>query len=90
MIFKREKLMKSDVTLNNDTGIKSQYPEQTYKYLGINEMEGIQHTNMKEKIRKEYIRRVKAILKTRLNAKNRLTAINNLAVPNLSYSFNTA
>ena len=43
---------------------------------------------MKEKIRKECIRRVRSILKTELNSKNKLTAINTLAIPVVTYSFN--
>ena len=37
-----------------------------YKYLGIIEGEAIKHQEMKEKISKEYIKRLKAILKTQL------------------------
>ena len=36
---------------------------------------------MKEKIRKVYYRQVRAILHTELNAKNKLEAINTLAIP---------
>ena len=43
---------------------------------------------MKEKLRKEVIRRIRAILRTELNSKNRITAINTLAVPVITYSFN--
>ena len=43
---------------------------------------------MKEKIRKEYYRRVRLVLKSELNACNRINAINALAVPVVSYSFN--
>ena len=42
---------------------------------------------MKEKVRKEYVRRVRAILKTEVKTKNRITAINTVAVPVVSYSF---
>ena len=62
--------------------------EGTYKYLGVNEGDGVQHSKMKEKIRKECIRRVRSILKTELNSKNKLTAINTLAIPVVIYSFN--
>ena len=43
---------------------------------------------MKEKIRKEYYRRVRLVLNTELNSKNRTEAINTLAVPVVQYSFN--
>ena len=43
---------------------------------------------MKEKIRREYYRRVRLILKSELNAINRIAAINSLAVPVITYSMN--
>ena len=43
---------------------------------------------MKEKVRKEYYRRVRMVLKTELNAANRFEAINTLAIPVVTYSFN--
>ena len=43
---------------------------------------------MKEKIRKQCYRRVRTVLQSELNAKNTLEAINTLAVPVVSYSFN--
>ena len=44
--------------------IKDLEQEEVYKYLGIDESNGIQHAVMKEKIRKECYRRVQAIPKT--------------------------
>ena len=51
----------------------------------MNEGHGIQHAKMKEKIRKEYYRRIH--LHVVLNA-NRIAAINALAVPVVTFSFN--
>jgi len=62
--------------------------EGTYKYLGINEGDGIQHSKMKEKIRKEYYRRIRMVLKSELNAMNKIEAINTVAIPVVTYSFN--
>jgi hypothetical protein len=42
---------------------------------------------MKEKLKKEYTKRLKMMLKSELNAKNKITAIGALAVPVLRYSF---
>jgi hypothetical protein len=36
----------------------------TYKYLGIEEGEGIQHQKMKERLKQEYRRRLRMILKS--------------------------
>ena len=59
----------------------------TYKYLGIEEVEGIQHQQMKERLKQEYNRRLRMILKSELNARNKITAIGALAVLVLRYSF---
>ena len=77
-----------NVVLNDESFIKKLEQEGTYKYLGVNEGDGIQHSKMKGKIRKECLRRVGLILKTELNSKNKITAINSLAVPVVIYSFN--
>jgi hypothetical protein len=61
----------------------------TYKYLGIEEGEGIQHQQMKERLKEEYRRRLRMILKFELNARNKITAIGALAVPVVRYSFGT-
>ena len=87
--FKRGKLTQtSSIEIDETTSIQELDQEGTYKYLGINEGDGIQHSGMKEKIRKEYYRRVKLVLQSELNAGNKITAINTLAVPILTYSFN--
>ena len=60
---------------------------ETYKYLGMEEGEGLQHHEMKGKIWKEYKRRVKLVLKSELNSRNKIAAINTLAVPVIVYSY---
>ena len=72
-----------------DTNREIQDLEQgkTYKYLGIDESEGIQHQQLKERLKQEYSRRLRMILKSELNARNKTTAIGALAVPVLRYSF---
>ena len=60
---------------------------ETYKYLGMEEGEGVQHHKMKVKIRKEYMRRIKLVLKSELNARNKIADINTLAVPVILYSY---
>ena len=53
----------------------------------MEEGEGVQHHKMKVKIRKEYKRRIKLVLKSELNARNKIAAINTLAVPVILYSY---
>ena len=87
--LKRGKLATTtSIRLDEETTIKELQQEDSYKYLGINEADGIQHAKMKEKIRKEYYRRVRLILKSELNAVNRIAAINSLAIPVITYSMN--
>ena len=87
--FFRENLQKkSSINLDIDTTIRDLDPEETYKYLEVNEGDGINHASMKENIRKEYYRRIRLVLKTELNSKNRIEAINTLALPDVQYSFN--
>ena len=74
--------------LDRDTVIKDLDQEDYYKYLGVNESDGIQHSQIKEKIRKECCRTFRAIQKTELNSANRKEAINALAIPVVTYSFN--
>ena len=48
----------SSIVLDIVTKIKELDQEETYKYLGIEEGDGIQHGKMKEKIRKECINKL--------------------------------
>ena len=61
--------------------------EKSYKYLEVTEGDVIQHSSMREKIWKEYFRRVWPIMRSELNARNRMDAIISLALPVVTYSF---
>ena len=77
--FSRGKLLKANnITLDTTTIIKDLEPEESYKYLGVTEGDRIQHSSMREKIRKKCFRRVRTILRSELNARNRIDAINSL------------
>ena len=76
------------IVLDTDKKIKELDQGETYKHLGIDEDDGIQHGTMKEKIKKECYRRVRDVLQSKLNVKNKLKAINTLAIPVVTYSFN--
>ena len=47
-----------------------------YSYLGIVELHKIKENEMKEKTMKEYQRRVRLVLKSKLNRKNKIIAMN--------------
>ena len=86
--FKKGKLaLTGNIIIDEYTAIEELNQEGIYKYLGVDESDGIQHSKMKEKIRKEYLRRVRLILRTELNGKNKIEAVNSLAVPVIQYSF---
>ena len=86
--IKRGKYSSSEnIELDPSTTIRELEQHDTYKYLGVAENTGISHQKMKETIRKEYTRRVRLIMRSQLNSKNKFTAINSLAVPVVTYSF---
>ena len=61
--------------------------DKTYKYLGTEEREGIRLQQMREILKKKYNRKLRMILKYEFNSRNKITAIGELAVPILRYSF---
>ena len=81
------KLQSDYVQLDEETMIKDLEQEKVYKYLGIDKSSGIQHATIKQKLKKKLITRTWLIRKTELNSKNRITAINMLAIPVITYSF---
>ena len=84
--IKRGKVSNSEgITLPNLETI-GEIEETGYKYLGILEAEDIKHNEMKDKIKKEYLSRVRAVLKSKLNGGNTITAVNTWAVPLIRYS----
>ena len=54
--------------------------EEEYKYLGNLERDDICQEKMKEKVQKEHYKRVREVLKSKLNGGNVVNAINILAV----------
>ena len=64
--------------LENDT---------TYTYLGIEENATLEHKKLRDKAKQSYIKRLKKICRSQLSPKNKITAINQMATPVLSYGF---
>ena len=56
-----------------------------YKYLGILEADDLKHAHIKEAISKEYLRRIRKIVKSKLNGGNVVSAINARAVSIIRY-----
>ena len=86
--FKKGKLTSTgNIVIDKDTEIQELGQEGVNKYLGVDKSDGIQHSKMKEKIRKKYNRRVRLILRTELNGRNKIEAINSFAFSVVHYSF---
>ena len=87
--FNKGKLTETaSIKLDINSTIKELEQEESYRYLGINETDDIQHAQVKEEIRIGYYRRVGLVLKSELNAANRIQAVSNFAVHAAAYSFN--
>jgi sortase (surface protein transpeptidase) len=72
-------------TMENE--IKELDTMKAYKYLSVKESHNIEHKKEKDRLKKEYIRRLRLILSTELSAKNKMHAIGSLAIPVLRLSF---
>ena len=60
--------------------------EDGYKYLGILEYDRVKEQEMKDKFRNEYFKREKFILKSKLNGRNKIMALNTWVVSIWRYS----
>ena len=86
-VLKLGKVTKSrNISLNIHTVLRNMELDKTYKYICIEEAGGIDNSQLKDKLVKEYSHQVRKVLKAELNLKNKITAINNLAGPVLVYS----
>ena len=77
-----------NIQFDLDTIIQDLEPEVTYKYLSIHGGDTIQPTKMKQTIRIEHYRRIRLVTKSELSSTNRMEAINTLAIPVVTCSFN--
>ena len=59
--------------------------EDGYKYLEILEYDSVKEQEMKDKLRNEYFRRAKLILKSKLNGRNKIMALTTWVVSTLRY-----
>ena len=70
----------------NQDKIRTLAGNETYKYLGILEADTIKQVEMTNKIQKEYPRRTKKLLETKLSSRNLIQGINAGAVHLVRYS----
>ena len=74
------------IELLNQNKIRTLAENETYKYLGILEADTIKQVEMKNKIQKEYLRRTRKLLDTKLSSRNLIKGINTWAVSLVRYS----
>ena len=87
LVMKSGKRQLTDgMELPNKDKIKTLTENETYKYLGILEADTIKQAEMKEKIQKEYLRRTRKLLETKLNSRNLIKRNKYWAVPLVRYS----
>ena len=64
-------LLVMKIELPNQYKIRTLAEKETYKYLGILEADPIKQVEMKNKIQKEYLRRTRKLLETKLSSRNK-------------------
>ena len=78
--------MTDGMELPSQDKIRTLEENETYKYLGILEADTIKQVQMKDKIRKEYLRRTRKLLETKLSSRNLIKGIITWAVSQARYS----
>ena len=78
--------MTDGMELLNHDKIRTLEENEIYEYLGILEADIIKQVQMKDTIRKEYLRRTKKLLETKLSGRNLIKGINTWDVPLVRYS----
>ena len=87
LVMENGKVVKSvGMELPDGKVIKSLQEAESYKYLGILEADKFLEEKMKLNISKEYIRRLKKVLKSKLNGGNLVLGVKTWAVSLLRYS----
>ena len=87
LVIKKRKIVKSDgIELPNDKVIKSLEEGESYKYFGVLEADQVMVNEMKVEVQKEYNRRVRKMLETKINSGSVFKAINTETVSVVRYS----
>ena len=79
-------MLTDGMELPNHDRIRTLQENKTYKYLGILEADTINQVEMKDTIRKEYLRRTRKLPETKLSSRNLMKGINTWAMPLVRYS----
>ena len=85
LIMERRKVIRTDGIGLPDGQDMKDIDETGYTYLGILETDKIKEKEMKEKFSKEYLRRLRLILRSKLNGRNKIMAVNTWVVSVMRY-----
>ena len=85
LIIERGKVIRADGIRLPDEQHMKDINETGFTYLGILETDKIKEKEMKEKFSKEYLRRLRLILRSKLNGRNKIMAVNTWAVSVMRY-----
>ena len=76
-----------DIELESGGVIQELGQDEVYKYLGVEELDGLKHEDMKLKVWKDAKAKLRKLLESELNSRNLIVAINECILPIISYSF---
>ena len=86
LVMRRGKKIEDDGISMLDEQVIEDLGEESYKYLEILEADKIKMEEMKGKVRKEYYRRIRKVLESKLNGGNIIKAMNTWAVAAVRYT----
>ena len=87
VIKKGKKVPGQNLEIEDGKFVEDLEHDKTYKYLGIEENHTLEHKQLRKKATQEYIRRLKKICRSELSSKHKIAAINQMALPVLTYGF---
>ena len=85
LVLKRGKMVRTEGIELPDEKRMREVSLDGYKYLGVLQLDSIMNREMKEKVKSEYIRRVKRLLRSKLNGGNVKAGMNTWTVGIIRY-----
>ena len=86
LVMKRGKKIEDNGINLPDGKVMRDLGDESYKYLGVLEADKMRMEEMKEKVMKEYYRRIRKVLESGLNGGNSIKAMNTWAVAAVRYT----
>ena len=85
LVLKRGTVVSSEGVEMPDGERIKEIEKNGYRYLGLSEYNKIKESKMRENFWREYLRRTKLLMRSRLNGRNKIMAINAWAVSLMRY-----